>query len=75
MIVTRTSMISGITRSRNIDVTEEQIACWQSGEHIQKAMPNLSPSDREFIVTGITDQEWDSVFLDDEDLFDDEPAF
>jgi len=46
----------------DIDVTDEQLLRWQSGELIQKVMPHLSPDEREFIMTGITSQEWDSVF-------------
>tara|TARA_R100000234_G_C4931634_1_gene148761 strand:+ start:601 stop:747 length:147 start_codon:yes stop_codon:yes gene_type:complete len=45
-----------------IDVTEEQIALWESGVLIQNAMPNLSADEREFIKTGITPEEWDSAF-------------
>ena len=29
---------------------------WSSGELIQNAMPNVSPSDREFLITGICDK-------------------
>jgi hypothetical protein len=37
---------------------------WKSGEKLlQDAFPRLSPSDREFIKSGITDEEWDELFL------------
>jgi hypothetical protein len=42
----------------DIDVTDEQMVAWRSGELIQKAMPHLSDDDREFIMTGITPEEW-----------------
>jgi hypothetical protein len=32
---------------------------------IQEAMPNLSADDREFIMTGITPEEWNSAFPDE----------
>jgi hypothetical protein len=32
---------------------------------IQDAMPNLTSDEREFIVSGITKDEWDSVFGDE----------
>jgi len=66
MMITRTSPFTGITRTKNILVTEEQLARWQGGERIQDAMPYLSASDREFIMTGITDDEWDQAFGEDE---------
>ena len=65
MMITRTSPFTGITRTKDILVTEEQLARWQSGERIQNVMPYLSASDREFIMTGITDDEWDQAFGED----------
>jgi len=61
MIIQRKSMISGIVRQRDLDVTAEQIARWQGGELIQNVFPRLSPSDREFLVTGTTDEEWEQL--------------
>ena len=61
MIIERKSVISGIVRQRDLDVTLEQIARWQGGELIQNVFPRLSPSDREFIVTGTTDEEWEQL--------------
>ena len=49
-------------RTREIDVTVEQVEAWKMGALIQDAMPHLSVSDREFIVNGITDVEWRQVF-------------
>lgn len=62
MIITRKSPLSGKTNQREINVTEEQLAAWHGGELIQKAMPNVSADDREFIMTGITPEEWDEAF-------------
>ena len=61
MIIERKSAISGIVRQRDLDVTPEQIERWQGGELIQNVFPHLSPSDREFIVTGTTDEEWEQI--------------
>jgi hypothetical protein len=62
MNITRKSPLTGITRTKEINVTEEQILAWQSGELIQNAMPQLSADDREFVKTGITGEEWDQLF-------------
>lgn len=60
MLVTKTSKISGITRTKEIDVTEEQMRQWKEEKAlIQVAMPDVSPSDREFIMSGITEEEWE----------------
>lgn len=61
MIIERKSAISGIVRQRDLDVTHEQIERWQGGELIQNVFPDLSPSDREFLVTGTTDEEWEQL--------------
>ena len=66
MLIERTSPFTGETRTLEIDVTQEQMRAWQSGTLIQNAMPNLSASEREFILTGITDDEWDDMFGEDE---------
>ena len=62
MIITKTSPFSNATNVMDINVTEEQLALWEGGMLIQNAMPNLSADEREFIMTGITPEEWDSAF-------------
>jgi hypothetical protein len=62
MQITMRSILSGIERTREIDVKPDQLAAWESGVLIQNAMPNLSDDDREFIMTGITPDEWENEF-------------
>jgi len=62
MTITKTSSFSGNTNTMDIDVTEGQIEAWKGGELIQRAMPNLTPDEREFIKTGITAEEWEELF-------------
>ena len=64
MKITMTSILSGKTTTRDIDVEPEQILAWQNGMLIQDAMPELSAPDREFIMSGITQEEWDGIFQD-----------
>ena len=65
MIVTREHLFTGLPVSRDLDITQEQYDDWISGMCIQEAMPNLSPSEREFLKTGLDDDDWDSLFGDD----------
>ena len=66
MLVERTSNISGKTTTREIDVTEDQLVRYENREGlVQDIMPDISPDDREFIMTGITPEEWDEVFPDE----------
>ena len=36
---------------------------WENGVLIQNAFPMLTPTEREFILTGMTDEEWDEATL------------
>ena len=67
MLVTRKSILTGIVRTRELDITEEQVESWKMGALIQDAMPHLSVSDREFVVNGITDAEWCQVFGEEDE--------
>lgn len=62
MPITRTSILSGVTRTMELPITQEQIAAHKVGRLIQDAMPNLTPDQREFYMTGITPEEWDKEF-------------
>ena len=62
MKITRTSMFSGVERTLDLPITEAQLSDWKAGTLIQKAMPQLSADDREFVMTGVTAQEWADEF-------------
>lgn len=66
MKIRRTSEFSGITREIDLPITEEQLQKYQNGELIQRAFSNLTPDQREFIQTGITAEEWEQIFGDEE---------
>ena len=68
MIITRKSMVSGIERSMDLPVTEAQLErYYEEGILLQNAFPNLTPGQREFIKTGITQAEWVDIFGEDEE--------
>jgi len=62
MKITKTSILSNKTNTLDIQVSQDQITSWQNGELIQNAMPGLSADDREFLMTGITPDEWENNF-------------
>lgn len=63
MLITRTSQATGITRTLDLPVTEEQLILWATTSAlIQDVFPNLTDDQREFIVTGMTADEWDQIF-------------
>ena len=66
MLVVRTSMFTGNTHKMKLDITPDQLKDWESGTLIQNAMPNLDPDEREFIMTGVTPEEWEKEFGKDD---------
>lgn len=68
MLITRESMCTGEVHTLDIPVTAEQLLFWELNPNalIQDVFPNLTPSQREFLKTGITDEEWDKLFGEDE---------
>ena len=67
MKITRKSFISGNTSSMEIDIEATDLLKWRSGMAIQRAMPETTPEEREFIKTGITAKEWDAAFGDEDE--------
>jgi len=67
--VTKKSIISGKTNTMELDISQEQLDRWESVDKqlIQVAFPNLSSSEREFLMTGITPTEWNDTFGDGDD--------
>lgn len=61
MRITRRNPCTGEVISRNINVTLAQLEDWNNGTYIQVAMPHLTPSEREFIMTGMTDEDFDKL--------------
>lgn len=72
MLLTKASLLSGRTTTREIGLSERELeAYYESDELIQRMYPHLSPEDREFVMTGITPEEWNR-FREESDDEDDE---
>jgi len=58
MLIHLRSAFSGQINSMNLDVTEDQLILWKVKNYlIQDAMPNLNEVEREFLITGMTEEE------------------
>lgn len=66
MVITRTSVFN-VTRSIDLPVTPEQISRWEQGELAQDVFTQLTASEREFIISGNTDEDWNMLFIDEAD--------
>lgn len=62
MRIERVSPLTGQINVRDIDVDQCQLDLWRRGMRIQDAMPDLSADDREFIMTGFTPEDWETMF-------------
>lgn len=67
MELTRTSIATGKIHTMELPITPEQLEEWRNGRLIQDVFPNLSKDQREFIMTGITAEEWDALFSEEEE--------
>jgi hypothetical protein len=61
MKVTKVSSLTGVTHQREIEATQEQLLRHANGELIQNVFPDLSAEDREYLMTGITQEEWQQL--------------
>ena len=66
MLVAKTSMISGKTNTMVLSITNAQLERWVGGELIQDVFPDLSVDQREFLMTGVTQEEWNQNFGEEE---------
>lgn len=67
MLITKRSQLSGIEHTLDIPVKAEDMNKWIEGKgKIQEIFYYLSPDQREFIMTGITKEEWDKTFKEEE---------
>jgi hypothetical protein len=64
MKITRVSMVTNKVHTMEINCTADQIQSWLDGVFIQDAMPHLTPDEREFIVSGVTPEEWEEYFAE-----------
>lgn len=71
MLITRTSSLSGITRTLDIPAKQEDYDLWtkdqRAAPNIQKLFWYLTPDQREFILTGSSPEEWDKAFPEEDD--------
>lgn len=66
MEITKISQLSGKENTMNIDVAQYEMIRienrYHSKELIQNIVPNLTMEEREFLMTGITPEEWNNTF-------------
>ena len=67
MILSRRSILSGKVHTMELGITQSQLEAYERGPlMIDQAFPHLTADEREFIMTGITPEEWAKAFPDEE---------
>ena len=58
MLIVRKSRLTGVERAIELPINELHLERWERCQLIQDAMPHLTPAQREYVMTGITEEEW-----------------
>jgi hypothetical protein len=69
MKISRISPLTHQDNTMDLDVTDAQLAelaSWPRRK-IQDIFPNLAPDEREFLLTGYTQEDWDKMFPEGDD--------
>ena len=66
--VTKKSIISGKINTMELDINQEDLDRYEQigGLLVQAVFPQLSSSEREFLISGITPTEWNDTFGEEE---------
>jgi len=62
MQVSKHSVASGELNTMVLDFTMPQYMAWKGGTLAQDAFPQLNADEREFLMTGMTPDEWNEMF-------------
>jgi hypothetical protein len=68
MKITKISQLSGIEHTIELNITLEELGRvenrFYTTELIQNIVPQLTIAEREFLITGITEEEWNNTFFE-----------
>lgn len=70
MKVMKQSSITGKQNTMELPITQERFDAWVNSDNrpfVQIAFPDLTDEQREFLMTGITPEEWDEIMPEDFD--------
>lgn len=66
MIIRRKSSWSGIVRTKDINCNPKDYEMWEKGYlNMQDALGYLQQEDRDFILSGITSEEWKNMWREE----------
>lgn len=70
MLVTRISPITGRQNTLDLDISSDSLLRWQSGLLlVQDAFPALTADEREFLISGCTKEDWETLYGEEDESF------
>ena len=61
--ITKLSPLTGLPNTMDLDITPWEYSAWKDyGYLIQDVMPQLSCEEREFLISGSTQDDWDQLY-------------
>jgi hypothetical protein len=67
--VTRQSPLTGIDNTMELPCTQHEIDQWKyGGGLIQDVLPQLTPDQREFLMTGCVQSDWDIMYAPEREV-------
>ncbi|AND75446.1 hypothetical protein FDH01_gp176 [Acinetobacter phage vB_AbaM_ME3] len=67
MQIQRVDPYTGKLNTLDLNVTQAQLDSYASGTLIQNAFPHLTPTEREFIKTGLTEESQKEIFGEEDE--------
>jgi hypothetical protein len=62
MLIIRRSPLTGKVNQLDLPISHKEMDAWRDGELAQVAFPRLTPSQREFVITGYTEEDWKAMY-------------
>jgi hypothetical protein len=68
MLIRKKSVLTDEWHTMDLPVAQADIDAWQNGGLIQNVFPYLTSSERQFLMSGVTDAEWEKAFGDEDNV-------
>jgi hypothetical protein len=68
MLIKKQSVLTQQWHTMDLPVTQEKLDTWKYGGLIQEVFPELTPAQRQFLLSGVTEAEWEKAFGDEKNI-------
>jgi hypothetical protein len=68
MLIKIQSVLTNVWHTEDLPVTQEELDSWKNGRLVQEVFPHLTPDQRQFLISGVTAEEWEKAFGDEDNI-------